>query len=127
MIDFIVKNWDKIIIVSVAVAGFIASFVLAQKKKGKSDIIGSIKEALLENIPFWATISEGLSSGQAKKENVLSLGIALVSKMLGRNPTADENDYYLAFISEQLEKVLATPQKKMIKAETQPSKYRIGG
>ena len=87
-----------------------------------------MKEALLEQIPTWAILSEGFSSGQAKKENVLTLGLALVQKMLGRNLSADENAFWVSFLTEQLEKILSTPQKKLTVAKKENvSKYRIGG
>ena len=67
-------------------------------------------------------MSEGLASGADKKNNVISLGIALANKLLGRNLTADENNIIASFIGENLEKILAAPQKKL--AQTQKSKYR---
>lgn len=125
MKDFLLNNWYYILVAALAVISFIASLIISIKKKGSSNIIDSIKEAVLENLPFWCVLSEGLNGGEAKKDNVLSLGIALVSKMLGRNLTADENDYFIAFISEHLEKILATPQKKLeAPKKADSSKYR---
>ena len=126
--EFLSKNgnWYYIILAVLAVAGFVVSLVLALKRNKGSNIFDSIKEALLENIPFWSVLSEGLASGQAKKDNVLTLGIALVDKMLGRKMTADEISYFTSFISENLEKVLAAPQKKLKTAESAKNgKYRI--
>lgn len=125
MKDFIYKNWYYLILAFIAIASFIISLVISLKKRKGGSILDSIKEALLENIPFWAVISEGLVSGEAKKDNVISLGIALASKMSGRKLSAEENDYFVAFISENLEKVLATPQKKLQAPKTaQSGKYR---
>lgn len=125
MKEFLSQNWEKVIIVAVAVLSFIASLIITIKKKGSNNIIDSIKEAVLENLPFWCVLSEGLNGGESKRDNVLSLGIALVSKMLGRNLTADENDYFVAFISEHLEKILATPQKKLeAPKKADSSRYR---
>lgn len=125
MEEFLLKNWYFIILAMLAIISFIFSVVVAMKKKG-TNILDSVKEAILENIPFWTVISEGMASGVDKKNNVISLGMALASKMLGRNLTADENSFFVAFISEQLEKVLATPQKKLEKAEiAKKSKYTV--
>ena len=45
--------------------------------------------------------------------------------MFGRKLTADENDYFVGFISEQLEKVLSAPQKKLQVAKNKANgKYR---
>ena len=125
MKEFLLKNWYYIILAVLAIAGFITSLVLSLKRNKGANIWDSVKAALMENIPFWAIISEGLGSGEAKKDNVLTLGIALVNKLLGRKLTADENDYFVAFISEQLEKVLSTPQKKLEKPKNKANgKYR---
>ena len=124
MKEFILANWYYIILALIAVAGFIVSLVVSLKKKG-SNLLDSVKLALIEQIPTWAIFSEGFASGADKKNNVIGLGMALVAKMLGRGLTADENSYFVAFISEQLEKILAAPQKKLIVAKNAgQSKYR---
>lgn len=127
VLDFIYKNWYYLLLAVLAVATFAVSLVLAIKKnKNSGNIFDSIKAALMENIPFWAVISEGLSGGDNKKNNVITLGIALVNKLLGRKLSADENDYFVAFISEQLEKVLATPQKKLqAPKKAEEGRYRV--
>lgn len=129
MKEFLLQNWYYVLVAVLAIASFIASLVITIKKKGSSsNLFDSVKAAILENLPMWAILSEGLVSGADKKNNVLQLGIALASKLLGRNLTADENAYFVSFIGEQLEKILSAPQKKLIKVEEPaPSKYRIGG
>lgn len=123
--EFLLKNWYYIILAALAIAGFIVSLVLSFKKNKGNNIWDHVRAALMENIPFWAIISEGLGSGEDKKNNVLTLGIALVNKMFGRKLTADENDYFVGFISEQLEKVLSAPQKKLQVAKNKANgKYR---
>lgn len=125
MKEFLIKNWYYIILAAIAVAGFIVSLVVSLKKNKGANVFDSIKAALLENIPFWAVISEGLAGGETKKDNVISLGIALVSKLMGRKLSAEENDYFVAFIGEHLEKILATPQKKLeAPKKAQNGKYR---
>ncbi len=125
MKEFLIKNWYYIILAALAIAGFIVSLVLSLKRNKGNNIWDHVRAALMENIPFWAIISEGLGSGEDKKNNVLTLGIALVNKMFGRKLSADENDYFVGFISEQLEKVLAAPQKKLQVAKNKVNgKYR---
>lgn len=126
MKEFILANWYYIILAILAIASFALSFIMSIKRHKGTDTLTSIKEALLENIPFWAVLSENLSTGEDKKNNVLSLGIALVSKMMGRKLSADENAYFVAFINDSLEKVLTTPQKKLQKAKIeQKHKYTV--
>lgn len=124
MKEFLIKNWYYIVLAVLAACSFIFSVYMA-KKKGNSNLLDSVKEALLENMPYWIVISESMASGEDKRNNVISLGIALASKMLGKKLNADEIGYFEAFIKEQLEKVLATPQKKLQAAEiNQKNKYR---
>lgn len=124
--EFLLKNWYYIILAILAIATFIVSLVSAKRKNKNLSLLESAKLALLENIPTWAVISEGFVSGADKKNNVITLGIALVRKILGRNLTAEENDYFVAFISEGLEKILTAPQKKLQAAKNEPlSKYRV--
>lgn len=126
MKEFLLANWYYIILALVAVAGFFSSLIIALKRNKNPNLIDSVKAALLENIPLWAVMSEGLISGADKKNNVITLGIALARKLLGRDLTADENTYFAAFISESLEKILTAPQKKLVKAENaKKSPYTI--
>ena len=123
MKEFLIANWYYLVLAVVAVAGFISSLCISLKKNKGANIFDSVKAALMENIPLWAIMSEGLTSGTDKKNNVISLGIALASKLLGRNLTADENSFIAAFISDNLEKVLSAPQKKLAMTSKE-SKYR---
>lgn len=124
MKDFLIKNWYYLILALIAIVGFITNLIIARKKAKNPNLFDSIKAALLEQIPFWAVMSEGLVSGADKKNNVITLGIALVRKLLGRDLSADENNYFVAFISESLEKILTAPQKKLKMAENkQKSPY----
>ena len=128
MKDFLIKNWYYVLLAVLAVLSFTVSLIVSIKKNKGTNLLDSVKVSLMENIPFWAVLSENLVSGEDKKNNVISLGIALASKILGKKLTGEETDYFVAFITEQLEKVLSAPQKKLVKAENpQKSKYRIGG
>lgn len=125
MKEFLLNNWYYILVAVLAVLSFTASLIISLKKKGSSNIIDSVKESILENLPFWCVLSESLVGGETKRDNVLSLGVALASKLLGRKLTAEENDFFVAFISEHLEKILAAPQKKLsAPKKADSSKYR---
>lgn len=126
MKEFLIKNWYYIVLACAAIASFLLSVISVKKRNGKTNFLDTIKEAILENVPYWIIISESLASGEDKRNNVISLGVALAQKLLGRSLTADENNYFVAFITEQLEKVLSAPQKKLEKAEiSKKPKYTI--
>ena len=124
MLQFLQENWYSIIVVALAIGAFMIALIKALKNKG-SNVIDSIKEALLEAIPTWAVISEELASGEDKKANVIALGIALASKMLGRKLSADENTFFISFITDNLEKILTAPQKKLKTVEKKKIKYTV--
>ena len=102
-----------------AILSFIISFVSIRKKNKSGNLLDTIKTAILENVPFWVCISEGMSEGADKKNNVISLGLALVQKMFGRKLTADESNYFVSYIGEQIEKILSAPQKKLVAVESE--------
>ena len=126
VLEFLKQNWYYVVLAVIAIATFVISCVSMKRKNKNLSLLESAKLAILENIPTWAVISEGFVSGADKKNNVLTLGIALVRKILGRDLSADENDYFVAFISEGLEKILTAPQKKLQPAKNQnKSPYRV--
>lgn len=127
ILEFIKNNWYYLILTLLAIIGFIVSIII-KKKYGKMNLTDAIKAAAMEEMPFWITLSEGLEGGENKKNNFLSLCIAYISKKLGRNLTAEENQFFVTWASDMLEKFLTTPQKKLMQPKTaQKSKYRIGG
>lgn len=126
MKEFIFKNWYYIILACLAIASFTASMIFASRRGKKTNFLDTVKEALLEQIPYWAIISEGMVSGADKKNNVLQLGIALARKLLGRDLSADENSFFVAFITDALEKILSAPQKKLEMSKiSEKSKYTV--
>lgn len=127
ILEFIKNNWYYLILTLLAIGGFIASIVI-KCKRGKMNPLDAIKASAMEEMPFWISISESLEGPENKRNNFLSLVIAYVSKKFGRNLTAEENQFFVTWAEDMLEKILATPQKKLNKAKIeQKSKYRIGG
>ena len=119
MKEFLLTNWYFIVLAMLAILSFIISFVSIRKKNKSGNLLDTIKTAILENVPFWVCISEGMSEGADKKNNVISLGLALVQKMFGRKLTADESNYFVSYIGEQIEKILSAPQKKLVAVESE--------
>lgn len=129
MLEFLKDYWN-LIFDAFCVVLFIVSVVIAfiRKRKNKLNFLDSVKEALLENLPTWIILSENLKEGKDKKNNVISLGVAFATKLVGRELSPDETSYLVAFIENGLESILSTPQKKLETAEKQEEKtngYRI--
>lgn len=71
---------------------------------------------ILEKLPSIVSYVEGLnfSSGVEKKEAAISLSVQLISKKFGVLKEKD-NISVVEFISNQIESILSTPEKKGVK------------
>ena len=102
MIEFLQANWFYLV---VAVLGLIEFFLLIFKK---NKIIDSALTSLLEVLPGMVTAAEtlfGAGRGQDKLQWVVKIAQAYYESLGGQN----EID---SIIFEQIEKILATPEKK---------------
>ena len=105
---------------------FIGLFTRRKKGYSFSDIILGL---ISEQLPLWISLAEASgNSGEQKKVQVLNDALNYASKTLGRKLSEEEISFIITNVSEQIEKILQTPQKK--EAEKQEieqkkkSKYR---
>lgn len=124
--QFFVQNWQ---LLASALLFIIATIIgiVTKKKKGYtfSDILLGL---IAEQLPSWISIAEGVvgASGEQKKVQVLNDALNYASKTLGRKLSEEETSFIITHASEQIEKILGTPQKKSIETVTvkKGSKYR---
>ena len=123
--EFVIHNWQliasAILFITATVIGLIRS-----KKKGVN-ILGYILGEIAQNLPKMISESEAKGgTAEQKKVYVLNAVLNFASKALGRKLNEEETSYFIANISEQIESVLETPQKKKIeKVEVKKNaKYR---
>lgn len=124
--QFFIQNWQ---LLASAVLFIIATIIgiVTKKKKGYtfSDILLGL---IAEQLPAWISIAEGVvgASGEQKKVQVLNDALNYASKTLGRKLSEEETSFIITHASEQIEKILGTPQKKSIETVTakKGSKYR---
>ena len=123
--QFFIQNWQLIASAVLFIVAFIVGLI-TRRKKGytfQDIIIGLITEQL----PMWITAAEAIGgSGEQKKVQVLNEALNYASKTLGRKLSDEEVSFLVTQASEQIEKILGTPQKK--EAEKQEvkknAKYR---
>lgn len=124
---FLINNWQLIASVCLFVISFFIG-LFTRRKKGYSfsDIILGL---ISEQLPLWISLAEASgNSGEQKKVQVLNDALNYASKTLGRKLSEEEISFIITNVSEQIEKILQTPQKK--EAEKQEieqkkkSKYR---
>ena len=109
--QFLIQNWQLL----ASALLFIVSFVIGlitRRKKGYtfSDILLGL---IAEQLPMWISLAESAGgTGEQKKVAVLNNALNYASKTLGRKLSEEETSFIIAQASEQIEKILGTPQKK---------------
>lgn len=123
--EFLIENWQLIASACLFVVSFVIGLV-SKLKKGYtfSDILLGL---ISEQLPQWISLAEAKGgTGEQKKVQVLNEALNYASKTLGRKLSDEEVSFLVTQASEQIEKILGTPQKK--EAEKQEvkknAKYR---
>ena len=122
---FLIENWQLIASACLFIVSFVIGLV-SKLKKGYtfSDILLGL---ISEQLPQWISLAEAHGgTGEQKKVQVLNEALNYASKTLGRKLSDEEVSFLVTQASEQIEKILGTPQKK--EAEKQEvkknAKYR---
>ena len=109
--QFFIQNWQLLASALLFIIAFVVGLV-TKKKKGYtfSDILLGL---IAEQLPMWISLAESVGgSGEQKKVQVLNNALNYASKTLGRKLSEEETSFIIAQASEQIEKILGTPQKK---------------
>lgn len=108
---FLINNWQLIASACLFIVSFIIGLI-TRRKKGYtfSDILLGL---IAEQLPQWISLVEASgNTGEQKKVEVLNSALNYASKTLGRKLSEEETSFIIANASEQIEKILGTPQKK---------------
>ena len=109
--NFFINNWQLIVSACLFIISFIFGLI-TRRKKGYtfSDILLGL---ISEQLPQWISLAEATgNSREQKKVEVLNSALNYASKTLGRKLSEEETSFIIANASEQIEKILGTPQKK---------------
>lgn len=109
--QFFIQNWQLLASALLFIIAFIVGLV-TKRKKGYtfSDILLGL---IAEQLPMWISLAESVGgTGEQKKVSVLNNALNYASKTLGRKLSEEETSFIIAQASEQIEKILGTPQKK---------------
>ena len=123
--QFVIQNWQLLASALLFIVSFIIG-IITKRKKGYtfSDILLGL---IAEQLPQWISLAEASGgTGEQKKVEVLNNALNYASKTLGRKLSEEETSFIIAQASEQIEKILGTPQKKETNkvAVKKGSKYR---
>ena len=108
---FLIQNWQLLASALLFIVSFVIGLV-TRRKKGYtfSDILLGL---IAEQLPMWISLAESAGgTGEQKKVAVLNDALNYASKTLGRKLSEEETSFIIAQASEQIEKILGTPQKK---------------
>lgn len=109
--QFLIQNWQLLASALLFIVSFVIGLV-TRRKKGYtfSDILLGL---IAEQLPMWISLAESAGgTGEQKKVAVLNEALNYASKTLGRKLSEEETSFIIAQASEQIEKILGTPQKK---------------
>ena len=122
---FLIENWQLIASACLFIVSFVIGLV-SKLKKGYtfSDILLGL---ISEQLPQWISLAEAKGgTGEQKKVQVLNEALNYASKTLGRKLSDEEVSFLVTQASEQIEKILGTPQKKVAEKQEvkKNAKYR---
>ena len=110
--EFLISNWQllasAILFLIAVIAGIISK---VRKGYNLSDLVLGL---ITEELPEWINIVEGSGTGEQKKVKVLNYALSFASKKMGRQLKEEEVSLITTYVTEQIEKILSTPQKKNI-------------
>ena len=109
--QFLITNWQLLASALLFVISFVIGLI-TRRKKGYtfSDILLGL---IAEQLPQWISLAEASGgTGEQKKVAVLNSALNYASKTLGRKLSEEETSFLISQASEQIEKILGTPQKK---------------
>ena len=109
--QFLLQNWQLLASALLFIISSIVAFI-ARRKKGYSfsDVLLGL---ISEQLPSWISLAEDNGgTGEQKKVKVLNDALNYASRTLGRKLSEEETSFIITQASEQIEKILGTPQKK---------------
>lgn len=110
ILDFL-KNYYREIITMISAIVCLILFIV--RKKPSMNIIDEVKVLVSEHLPEFILAAENTKmSGPDKLDLVVNLSLFFIGKSLKRSLKEDEASYFKTFVIDEVEKILATPQKK---------------
>lgn len=107
---FLIQNWQLLASAFLFTIATIIGIV-RMRKKGMSfqEIMHGI---LMEQLPLFVSLAEtNGGTGEQKRVYVLNKALNYCSSKIGRPLSQAESDLIVAYVSEKIETILATPQK----------------
>ena len=105
VLNFLIDNYQILVVLAISIANL---FVCLFRKKVK--VVDSVYQFILERLPTYIALAEvTLTEGKDKKSFVIQSILGDIAATFGS--TGD----YIEFISDNIEKILCTPEKKEVR------------
>jgi uncharacterized protein YlzI (FlbEa/FlbD family) len=117
LVEFLLENWQVLLsgiltLITVTIA------LVKGKKLVVSDVFKETLLKVLEKLPdFISAFEISDVNGITKKQLVITSALAYFEDVYGQKLTDEQASYISALFSRDIEKILGTPQKKMIEYE----------
>ena len=106
IIDFLSAYWPILLVAFIDVVSIIVSAFLLRRKSISND---AIKNLINEKVLVYVKLAEASGCcGQVKLMFVITSVLKIIKKFI----KSSDEDFWSSYISEQVEAVLSTPQKK---------------
>lgn len=105
------KEWNPVIVPGLVLILDLLIIFLKRRPKTLDDFENCLKD-MLNNLPYLINYVECPGHGEEKKEKVLLHCLSVLEGKMGRPLSDREDSYAEETLSEQIEVILSTPQKK---------------
>lgn len=110
-IEFL-KEYKEVLVSGFCLISTIVLILIKRRPKTIDDFLMIVDEVCL-SLPTLINKVECVGNGLAKKKEVRSSALGVISKQLGRSLSESEISFALKTIDSSIEDILSTPQKKV--------------
>lgn len=109
--QFVLAHWQSLLAILIALATLLVA-IFKGKKEGKS-VKEIIIDFITDRLPSYIRETEAHGgTAEQKKSYCLNLALRDAAKEIGHQLTVEEADYIVNKVSDKIEDILSTPQKK---------------
>lgn len=111
ILNFLTDNWYYIVVIILSFLSVLLALVKKKRVINSDLFIDALKDTLLKLPEIIKSVDSLEIAGADKKSLVIASAIKVLSGLLGRDLTDDEDKYLNNILSKQIESVLDAPTK----------------
>ena len=110
--ESILKKYGVYMLLGLILLFEILILIFKRKPKTLDEFLSILHEVVANRLPILINSAESQVSASIKKLNVVDAAYAIVKSQLGRELSSKEKAVFQSYVSESIEMILSTPQKK---------------